>query len=169
MRRAQQQTITFTALDSSTGAPLTGLTFSAGEVQISKDGGARANVAGAVSELGVGVYAVTLTAAEADAIWLHFLVRKTGMRPVDDRGYTSGHPSGAVVADAGNSGLTFKTNLASAVAEFYKGQLLRFTTGALAGQVKKIAAYNGTTKFVTFTDGFTSAPADTDKFLLGEL
>ncbi len=169
IRRAQQQAITFTALDVSTGAVMTGLTFPAGEVQISKDAGARANVTNAVTELGMGVYTVTLTAAETDAIWLHFLVRKTGVRPIDVPGATSGHPSGAVVADAANTATTFKTALASAVTDFYKGLLVRFTTGALAGQVRKITAYNGATKFVTVDSALTSVPADTDKFLLVEI
>jgi hypothetical protein len=74
--------------------------------------------------------------------------------------------SGAVVSDAGNTATTFKTNLVSSTNDHWKDALLVFLTGALAGQVKKVSAYNGTTKFVTLSSAFTSAPAATDTFRL---
>lgn len=165
LRRAQAQAVTFTALDTDL-VPITGAGFPAGEVKISKDGAAQANVAGAVTELGVGVYTVTLSAAETDAAWLHFSVRHAGMRPVDMSGGTSGHPSGAVVDDAANTATTFETDLPSAVSDFYKGALIVFTTGALQHQVRKVTAYNGATKFLTVSGGFTAEPSEGDRFLV---
>jgi hypothetical protein len=67
--------------------------------------------------------------------------------------------TGAVVTDAGNGATSFKTNLSSAVNDFYKDCLLVITSGALAGQVKKITTYNGTSKVVT-VGALTSTPAD---------
>ena len=170
LRRAQAQAIVFLATNTS-GVRQTGLAWADGEVKLSKDGAAFVDLLGSrVTEVGQGYYKVTLTAVEADATHIVLAQVKTGIATTNDiGGLTSAHPSGAVVADAANSGLTFKTNLASTVNDFYKDQIMRLTSGALAGQVKKITGYNGTTKFVTFTDGFTSAPADTDKFILIEV
>jgi hypothetical protein len=72
----------------------------------------------------------------------------------------------AVVADGSNSATTFKTALPSSTNDAYKDCLICFVDGSLAGQVKKCTAYNGTTKFVTFTSGFTGAPSTSDKFIL---
>lgn len=167
MRRAQQQVITFTAINASTGDVMPGLTFAAGEVQISKDGGARANVAGAVTDLGAGLYAVTLSADETDAKWLAFLVRKTSMRPVDwPSGYTTGNPSGKVVADAANTATTFKTNLPEAADDHWAFAGIVITSGALQGQVREIESYDGATKFLTLAAPLTGVPADTVGFNL---
>ncbi len=73
-------------------------------------------------------------------------------------------PRADVAADAGNTSSTFKTTLTEAVDNYWKDALVTFVTGALAGQVKKVASYDGTTKFLTFTGAFTSAPAASDKF-----
>jgi hypothetical protein len=72
--------------------------------------------------------------------------------------------TGTVSADAGNTALTFKTSLTEAVDDYYKDCLIKITSGTLKEQVKKIRAYNGTTKFVTVTGGFTSAPVAADAF-----
>jgi len=75
-------------------------------------------------------------------------------------------PRGAVVADGSNSATTFETNLTESTDDHWKDALLVFVTGALAGQVKKVTGYNGTTKFVTVTPGFTAAPATGVRFIL---
>src|SRR5687768_6810547 len=51
----------------------------------------------------------------------------------------------AVATDAGNSATAFKTTLTEATNDHYKDCLVKITSGALAEQVKKITAYNGTT------------------------
>lgn len=71
-----------------------------------------------------------------------------------------------VVTDGGNTALTFETDLTSSTNDTYKDCLMCFVDGALAGQVKKITAYNGTTKFVTFTSGFTGTPTGGDRFIV---
>jgi hypothetical protein len=73
--------------------------------------------------------------------------------------------TGAVVDDAANSETTFETDLASAVNDYWKDALLLFTSGTLAGQVKKITAYTGATKFVT-CGAFTAEPTAGDAFVL---
>jgi phosphoglucomutase len=52
------------------------------------------------------------------------------------------------------------------VNDYWKDALLLFVAGNLAGQVKKITAYNGTTKVVTVSGGFTGTPAAGDAFVL---
>src|SRR5712664_4154497 len=50
------------------GAFLSGITFAAGDVKISKDGGAEANIVTLPTEIGTtGIYKVTLTATEMQA------------------------------------------------------------------------------------------------------
>lgn len=170
MRRAQAQTITFPVYDASTGARQTGLTFSAGELQWSKDGVAFVNVAGTPSEIalsgggGSGVYALTLSVSEAAAGWGHLLGNKAGCEPIDVSGALGEQPSAAVVADAANTALTFVTNLTETANDFWKGAGLTFTSGALKGQVREVASYNGTTKAITLAVALTSVPAGTDAF-----
>lgn len=75
------------------------------------------------------------------------------------------YATGAVVADGANATNSFKTNLASGVDDFYaKGQWIKFTTGALAGQIGRPQSYNGTTKFLNFSASFSGVPAPGDVF-----
>lgn len=166
--RARQQTVTFEAIDSALApARKSGLVLLASDVKISKDGGAYQNATNAPAELGsTGRYALVLTAAETDCAWIHFYVEKTGMQPIDRSGATSGHPSGQVLTDAGNTASTFRTDLASSTTDFWKDTFLTFTSGALLGQTKKVTGYNGSTKFVTFLSGFTGIPSNGDRFIL---
>lgn len=73
-------------------------------------------------------------------------------------------PRSDVVANGGNTDTTFKTSLTESSNNYWKDALVTFVTGALAGQVKKVASYDGTTKFLTFTSAFTTAPTAGDKF-----
>ena len=41
-----------------------------------------------------------------------------------------------------------------------------FVSGDLAGQARHIETYTGSTKSITVSQGFTSAPADADEFLI---
>ena len=67
-------------------------------------------------------------------------------------------PTFTVVADAGNSATQFKTDRSEAANDFWKDTLVLITSGALAGQVKKCTAYNGTAKALTVS-AFTGTPA----------
>ena len=73
---------------------------------------------------------------------------------------------GAVVADGSNTATTFKTDLSSAVTDAHKDALLKFISGTLIDQVKKISAYNGSTKFVTLSSAFTGIPSASDMFVV---
>lgn len=169
MRRAQQQTITFPAIDSTvaTGATKSGLVLLNSDVKISKDGGAFASATNAPAEIGsTGRYALVLTAAEANCSWLHIYIEKTGMRPQDVYGEMGEQPAAAVVADAGNTATTFVTNLTEAASDFWKGGGIVFASGALKGQVREIASYNGATKALTLVEALTAVPAAADTFVI---
>ena len=75
-------------------------------------------------------------------------------------------PVGAVVADAGNGALTFKTDLTESTDDVHKGKYLKFTSGALINQIKKVSAYVGSTKIITVSSAFTGTPTATDAFEL---
>ncbi len=169
MRRAQQQVITFPLYDSTvtTGATKTGLGLVASDVKVSKDGGAFASATNTPAEIGAtGRYSLVLTAAETTCSNLHVYCEKTGAKPQDYYGTMSDQPAAAVVADSGNVATLFVTNLTSAVTDFWKDAVVVFTTGALAGQLKRVTGYNGTTKALSFAAGFTSAPATGDLFVI---
>jgi hypothetical protein len=74
-------------------------------------------------------------------------------------------PSAAVVTDGGNSSTAFKTDRSEATNDYWKDALLLFITGNLKGQVKKVTAYNGTTKIVTVGAAYTGTPAVSDVFI----
>ena len=76
-------------------------------------------------------------------------------------------PSGAVIADGGNSGLSFKTDLTSIVTGFWIGAWCLFTSGALAYEPpRRVTGYDATEKALSFTMAFTSTPAPADTFSL---
>jgi len=171
LRRNAAFTFSFAAIDSQYApARKSGLTIANTDIWISKDGVTPAvNATNGATEIVnmPGRYSLTLTAAEMDCTFLHVaIVDKVGMDPDDWTFATHGGPSGAIVADAGNTALTFKTNLTIATDNARKNLLCLFTTGALADQLQKVTGYDGTTKFLTFTSPFTAAPADTDRFVL---
>lgn len=169
IRRASSYVVVFAAIDP-TDRPSrkSGLTsWASSEVQLSKDGGSFANSTNSPTELGsTGRYALTLTAAEMDASSVHLKIEKSGMDPYDHTIGTTGHKTGAVVSDAGNTSSTFKTNLSESSNDHWKDALLVFTTGSLLGQVKKITAFNATTDFVTVSPAFTAAPSAGDLFIV---
>lgn len=75
-------------------------------------------------------------------------------------------PTSNQVSDAGATATDFDTGLAEATDDFWNGALLVFVGGALAGQGRIINDYVGATKNVSFTNGFTAAPANFDNFVI---
>lgn len=171
VRRNDALTIAFPLIDSNNRpARYTGLTLVTGDCKISKDGGAFSNTTNLPAEISLGRYSLALTATEMDADWVLVIVSKAGY--VDDWDMfigTSGNPTGTVVTNGSNTATSFCTDLSSSTTDFWKDCLLVFTTGTLAGQVKKISGYNGSTKFVTLASAYTGTPSNTDRFILVNL
>ena len=73
---------------------------------------------------------------------------------------------GLVVSDAGNSTLQFKSDRTESTTGYWINTLCMMMTGALAGQVQKVSAYDGETKIVTVSAAFTGTPAPGDTYQL---
>jgi hypothetical protein len=145
-------------------------TLAAGDVKVSRDGGAAANITTlpTAQPAGGAVLLVTLSAAEmaadnvavrfsdaAGAEWCDLLV---GIQP------TNLIIAGSV-NDAGATSLSFKTTL-SLVDDFPNSAFLIFTSGALAGESRKISDYANTNGQITLATALTAAPADGSGFVI---
>jgi hypothetical protein len=73
---------------------------------------------------------------------------------------------GGVEADAGNGVNSFLTWLTNTTDNYCVGSFLKFASGALANQVRKISAYNGSSKVITVSAGFTAVPSADDEFYI---
>ena len=167
--RATALTIVFPMISSTDHVTRkSGLTIAASDIKISKDGGAYASATNAAAELATstGRYSLVLTSAEMDAKFVEVKVVKTGADDTDLLIPTSGEPTGAVVADAGNTASAFLTNLSETVTDYWKDALVVLTEGVMAAQVKKVSAYNGSTHLLTLVSGFTGIPAGGVRFRL---
>jgi hypothetical protein len=148
--------------------PATGKTL---VITISKAGAAFASISPTVTERGNGWYAVALVAADTDTEGDLALRGVTAAADIDEIAIVAQveprHTPGAaaVVSDAGNTATTFKTDLSSAVTDYWKDCYLTFVTGTLAGQTKKVSGYNGSTKFIAVA-ALTATPTAADKFIL---
>ena len=70
------------------------------------------------------------------------------------------------VNDASATTTTFITNLTQTTDGFYHDKVIVFVSGSLAGQARHIETYTGSTKSITVSQAFTSAPANADEFLI---
>ena len=70
------------------------------------------------------------------------------------------------VNDTSATATSFVTNLSSSVDDFYNDQTIHFISGSLQGQSRVVVDYNGTTKSITLDQALTSAPANTDEFIV---
>lgn len=76
-----------------------------------------------------------------------------------------GGVTGEVAANAPSS-TVFKTDLSSAVEDYYKDMTLRFTSGARDGEMRVITAYAQATKQITVAPALSGAPSVTDTFIV---
>jgi hypothetical protein len=111
---------------------------------------------------------ITINAASVDAVWdevitnsVHSDANSAGKRL---RQASASLSAESTVNDASASTTTFITALTEATDDHYNNCTLTFLDGALAGQSRIIADYNGTTKAVTFDEALTDAPANGAEF-----
>jgi hypothetical protein len=168
VRKGKAYTLSFAVVDN-TNRPSrkSGITFVAGDTKISKDGASFSNTTNAPAEIGSsGRYSLALTAAEMAADFIHVYVEKTGIDPIEFQLGTSGYESATIVTDVGNSSTAFKTDRSASTTDDIKDVLVVFTSGSLAGQVKKVSGYNGTSKVITVSSAYTGTPSNGDRFIL---
>ena len=73
---------------------------------------------------------------------------------------------GKVVADAGNGATSFVTDLSSTTNDYCKGSFIKFASGALINQQRRINTFNATSKVVALVSGLTGTPAANDEFFI---
>lgn len=79
-----------------------------------------------------------------------------------------GYATGAV-NDASATTTSFVTSLASTTNDFYNGQILVFTEGALRGQGRIVSDYVGASKTITLNKPLASAPVNGTKIAINPL
>lgn len=139
----------------------------AGDVKISKDGGAFANIAtlpGNVTLAGSAAWTWTLSAAETEATEIVIQVVDTAPKAVQDQFFRLqttkagalqvGVPQAA--QSAGDTAITLDAT-AAAQTDFYKGSVVTIISGDGANQARIITAYNGSTKVATIDRGWDVA------------
>ncbi len=131
-----------------------------------------------------GVYKVTSdvttlisTGAHAGTFWGFVTAIVSGVTktvPITPFRFVPGTDGGKVAADGSNSATSFKVSIASYGAgnllttqtDDAAKALIRFISGDLAGQIRKVTAWNSSTGFLTVDAAFTGAPSAGDGFLL---
>lgn len=73
---------------------------------------------------------------------------------------------GKVVTSTSNTALSFKTDLVNTTDGYCAGSFLKFASGNLVNQQRRISSYNGTSKVVTLVSAFTGIPAADDEFFI---
>lgn len=115
-----------------------------------------------------GIAAAPSAAVIADAVWdevitnsVHNTANSAGKRLRQSSALLAAE---STVNDTSASTTSFVTALTEATDDHYNDCTLTFLDGALAGQSRVIADYNGTTKAVTFDEALTEAPANGAEF-----
>ncbi len=88
-------------------------------------------------------------------------ITATAVFDVSQLGYATG-----AVDDASASTTSFITSLASTTNDFYNGQILVFTEGALRGQGRIVSDYVGASKTVTLNKPLAAAPVNGTKIAI---
>lgn len=165
---ASQRRIAFDLVDDTDGkTPETGVTISAGDLKLSKNGLSYANAAGSWTEIGEGSYYYEATTSEVDQVgFLLLKIVKTGIRRRVRKVLIWGRPRyrTGVVNDASATTTSFVTDLSETGTDHWKDAFLTFRTGSLTLETRKVTGYNGTTKAVSFTSAWSAPPANGDAF-----
>jgi hypothetical protein len=142
-------------------------TPAAGDVKISKDGGAFANIAtlpSTVTLSGSAAWSWTLSAAETEATEVVIQVIDSATKAVQDQFFRLQTTKAAALQvgvpqaaqSAGDTAITLDAT-AAAQTDFYKGSVVAIISGDGANQARIITAYNGSTKVATLDRGWDVA------------
>ena len=145
-----------------------------GDVKVSKDGGAFANIATLPTFIaGSGTLVWTLSANETEASEVIIQVIDTNAtKGVQDQMFRlqTTKVGALLVGRIGSVAGTAVTLAAgfghSTVTDFYKGSVLSITNGTGANQARIITAYNGATRVATIDSAFATAPVAGDNFAI---
>lgn len=146
-------------------------TLAAGDVKISKDGGAEANLGTlpAVTPASSKRVKVTVSATEMDAdnVTITFSdAAGSEWCDVTINIPTAGLILSGTVNDAGADTDDFDTTLTGFGDDFFNNAFLVFTDGALQGQSRKISDYTSTSGNIVLATALTGTPANGDPFII---
>lgn len=132
-------------LEDSTGAPITGKTFSGTDIQIRKPGAAAyvnadATQQAAVVEIGGGDYVYTCTVAELDTVGIGWAFKVNKAGAVQWAMVDEVQPAAFVTAAAGTLSTSQMTSDRTEGDTYWNDVFLVALTGALAGQVKRVGS-----------------------------
>jgi spore maturation protein SpmB len=140
-------------------------TPAAGDVKVSKDGGAFANIATLPTFIAsAAALNWTLSAAETEATEVVIQVIDSATKAVQDQFFRLQTTKAAALQvgvpqaaqSAGDTAITLDAT-AAAQTDFYKGSVVTIISGDGANQARIITAYNGTTKVATIDRGWDVA------------
>jgi hypothetical protein len=143
-------------------------TPAAGDVKISKDGGAFANIAtlpSTVTLSGSAAWSWTLSAAETEATEIVIqVIDQDVTKVIQDQFFRLQTTKAAALQvgvpqaaqSAGDTAITLDAT-AAAQTDFYKGSVVAIISGDGANQARIITAYNGTSKVATIDRGWDVA------------
>lgn len=140
-------------------------TPAAGDVQVSKDGGAFANITTLPTFVsGSAALNWTLSATETEATEIVIQVIDTAPKAVQDQFFRLQTTKAAALQvgvpqaaqSAGDTAITLDAT-AAAQTDFYKGSVVTIISGDGANQARIITAYNGSTKVATIDRGWDVA------------
>lgn len=146
-------------------------TLASGDVKISKDGGAEANLTTlpAVTPASSTSVKVTVSASEMDADNITITFRDAAGAQWCDLKINI-QPSSLGVPGAVNDGSATTTSFVSTLTgygdDFFNGAFLLFTDGTLQGQSRKVSDYVSATGTFTLASATTSAPANSTPFIV---
>lgn len=111
--------------------PVTGLTFSADDILVTKNGAAEANFTGTVTEVGDGLYYYTFTAAELNT--MGFIVARFAKNNV--RTFIATHQVTEINVNSLNSICDAILDRTNAIETFSLRNILKFMAAVLLGKV----------------------------------
>lgn len=140
---ASRRRVLFVCVDSA-GDPVTGATFSASEIRITKNGGTEANSAGSVTEIAGGEYYYTATQEEVDTLgFFAGRIVKVGIAPntfavqVVDTELTSAETANAVLNATASS-----HNVGGSIGALINGTLQSSGASAVLNGLRRNTAFN---------------------------
>lgn len=149
----------------------TGITISAGECRVCKNGGSCGDCAGTWTEAEFGLYDYRATTTEINTVgYITVMVKDTAANvfvgtanivAYDPSSSTFYAPTGTFQSGSSTSVVI----LGSADSQNYrKGQTICGRSGNVAGQCSTITKFNSSTKAATIYPAWTNAPANTDTY-----
>lgn len=163
---AKRRILVYLVDDTDGKTPETGVTLSAGDVKISKNGAAEANHAGTLTEIATGTYYYQFTAGELDTVgWVQFKLVKTGVRTFIKEVAVSGDKLRSATAQAGGTNTITLDASASSNDNAYNDHKIIITGGTGVGQGEFITGYVGSSRVATIArTSWETQPDSTSEF-----